>query len=1106
MPDLPPLQLSTLLYIRQLASGDSLVAPIAGPNYASIGDEAVILSEQRLFLEELLSKATPDVLARYALPDSTRLQMVDVKIPREDLPRRQEIETSIAIPCVVLPSEQDQWVVALPLEHTMYVEKGEELEEVVRNEVQRIASAEDRTPLEYLRLLPARSARLETVSVTIRREEKLPPGRASQRRKAIADRTKMKMAEEVLATVSTPLHELVDAKHPYPVHGREKEIKTLSALLDGEDRLSAVLVGPDQVGKSAVIRAWLEQSLASGKKNRVYATSTAQLIAGMSALGQWEERVRRVMEAIETLDAVLYFDNLGEMLSERTASGGVDIPGAMKPYIEEGRVRLVGELRAELLDLAETQNVGFFSSLTRIRIDGLDAAAARAALEKRIAHDRQADPTRPVLAKDAIQPLIDLAERYLPYRAFPGKAVRLYEELRGVQEGLGLSSQDNLEITRDRLYETFALQSGIPAFLLREDRALHVAEVEEFFRGKVIGQDQAVKRVADTVGVVKAGLQPQGKPLATFLFVGPTGVGKTELARALALFLFGSVERMIRFDMSEYMDVEAADRLIRGTGRSDGLLTRRVREQPFCVLLLDEIEKAHPAVFDLLLQVCGEGRLTDARGRTAYFHNAIIILTSNLGAASRRPSVGFGSSTPDDDAFYLKQVHATFRPEFVNRIDRLLAFRALQPEQVEQVAQLALTKVALRRGFLQSGMTLNVTPEALRKVAIDGYSEAYGARALRRQIENSLVAPISRTLSKYAGVGEGEIRVSLGGTERASSSTLALVEENGLSFLVTRRPASNSTSATRSVKQISDQRRQVARWMRLERVQQIKSELEFTLTQLSYGNRSTDDKKTSTEIAELQATHHFLEEIWKRLEQHRDELEAAEELAITSLFAGESTSSFSSEAESQYRKFLRALPYALLALEASRDSIFLLAQELNTKGGLEVWLLGLLGEAAVRSWTVQVHFENDKPGPEENWSPFLRWGPPRGADRASNSIKLSDTSQAVLVRVTGSFAGVLLALEAGLHRWQADPDKPTPELFIRVLTLRSKLEEADWQNPLTQPLAPQGVEIASKAPTTRLWSENRRAVTLMRNEATVSLADEDDYWRGFNEIAARHLL
>jgi ATP-dependent Clp protease ATP-binding subunit ClpC len=244
------------------------------------------------------------------------------------------------------------------------------------------------------------------------------------------------------------------------------------------------------------------------------------------------------------------------------------------------------------------------------------------------------------------------------------------------------------------------------------------------------------------------------------MFLGPTGVGKTELSKALARFLFGSAERMARFDMSEYTDPYAADRLIRGTERADGVLTRRVREQPFGVVLLDEIEKAHASVFDLLLQVAGEGRLSDGRGKVAHFDNTIIILTSNLGAQHRRARVGFGDAGPDDDdGYYLAQVERHFRPELVGRLDGIVSFSSLSSEQIKRVARLSVERIGRRAGLEGREIRLFVSERALDTLAEQGFSASYGARGLRRFLEQALVAPLASLVSALGREATGAVIV-----------------------------------------------------------------------------------------------------------------------------------------------------------------------------------------------------------------------------------------------------------------------------------------------------------------------------------------------------------
>ncbi|MCC6556151.1 MAG: ATP-dependent Clp protease ATP-binding subunit, partial [Polyangiaceae bacterium] len=724
-----------LVLVRERFDGARLAFPAAEPRFASLGSEEDVIAEQELFLREHLARSRPDTIARLSLPAGTRLVEVGVPVPREDLPRRLQSNVPVTFVCVVIPAGgaaprrgQEAWVMVPALGHTFYVERDEPLEDAIRHEVRRLLASQDLTAWDHVGLLPGRAHRLEALRIP------LPPleGAAARapRRAEIAARAARRKAAQALAGATTPLHvgPRREPRHVKPLAYRDAELARLPALLDGQERLGVLLVGPEHAGKSALFSAYLART-----RRLVYATSGAQLVAGMSGLGEWQERVRDVMEAARSLDAILYIEHLEDLLAERAEGGGLDLAGAMRPWIEDGKVRLVAEIREDRAGALEGRHWAFFAALGRIKVEPLTAAQTLSALERRAVHDARTEPHRPRVDAGALPALVDLAERFLPYGAVPGKAVRLYEDLRAAREKDMTEGGAPVTIGRADLYEVFSMRTGVPAFLLREDLPLRVDEVAGRLRGQIIGQEQAVLALAQTIGVVKAGLWPSGKPLATVLFVGPTGVGKTELARALAELLFGSAERMARFDMSEFMTPDAADRLIRGTDREGGLLTTRVREQPFCVLLLDEIEKAHRAVFDLLLQVTGEGRLTDARGKTAYFHNAILIMTSNLGSAERRAQAGFGGGgAAPDEAHYRRIVDGAFRPELVNRIDRIIPFRALDRAEVAEVARLAIDKVARRRGLTEAGIGLDVSARALLRIAADGYSEAYGARALRR--------------------------------------------------------------------------------------------------------------------------------------------------------------------------------------------------------------------------------------------------------------------------------------------------------------------------------------------------------------------------------------
>ena len=671
---------------------------------------------------------------------------------------------------------------------------------------------------------------------------------------------------------------------------------------------------------------------------------------------------------------------------------------------------------------------------------------------------------------------MDLADRYLPYRAFPGKAFRLYEELRAVHGDERGPDGRPVGLTVERLYEQFSLRSGVPAFLLRDDRALVLDDVIAALGRELVGQRAAVRRVAETVCVTKAGLQPTGKPLSTFLFVGPTGVGKTELARALATYLFGSPERVVRFDMSEYMDVEAAERLIRGTDREDGLLTRRVREQPFCVLLLDEIEKASRGVFDLLLQVCGEGRLTDARGRVAYFHNALIIMTSNLGAAHHRPSAGFGgaSANDEDEAYYVRQVNTSFRPEFVNRLDRIIAFSPLTAAEAERVARLALGRICARRGLLEAGVTLGVSQRALATLARGGYSARYGARALRRHLEDRLVAPVARLLAGLGGAGrEVHVRALAPGEEETEDDErlTGLDDPGGLRFEVLRRRRERGNDQQRDLRDIARLRRQANSLLALGRVEQVREHIDYLLAQINYGQqrRGHDrDRRDALDIRELQADLHRLSECHGALATAATHLEDTEEMALTALFDGAPLHEMLDEARLAWGQAQRSALRALVTQETRRDAITLRLFETLGQGALDLWVAGMARSARELGWDVSYHVPDDE-GPRGLWPRSRRWGPPRTTGEIIERLQAkTKRPTALLMSVRGPYAGALLALEVGPRAYDRVPGlEARVGLMIELVTMRAVIADKEWNHKALAVPKPVDVEPLKKLKPTR---------------------------------------
>ncbi|HET6582848.1 MAG TPA: AAA family ATPase, partial [Nannocystaceae bacterium] len=965
------IELEPLIVLRTRASGSVYAYPLADPSLVcrtrSV-DEALAL--QATFLAEHLARVPADRLAAFVYPPETTLHDVAVLVPRDDLQRRFGVTRPLAIPCVCVPDDDGaRWVHVLPLGHMVYLREGEDLERRVVDEVLRWVGAREPEPRDWLAMLPADRHAIVRITVKVERGTHDDLGnRAAARREREQERTK-KEARELLASIGTDvLTERARKKGPQVV-GRDGEIRRLAALLSGRDRLAVTLVGKPSSGKSAVFDGLLSQRVVEFRAHPVYATAGARLVAGQSGFGQLQERLDQVMRAAEALDAILYFDNFGDLFAGK--SGGIeDLAALIRPWVVQGRVRIVGELTADALEHHEKRHFGLLSAMHRIPIEPLDAGTTKTLLLARAEHARQRDPERPSIAAAAIEPLVELAERYLVDQAFPGKAVRMLDELRAIHEHDVTADGRPYVIGVHDVHRAFSLRTGIPMFLLREDQRMRRQALEDEFRRRVIGQHEAIRRVVETLCTIKARLQPPGKPLAVFLFIGPTGVGKTEVGKTLARVLFGATERLVRFDMSEYADPFAAERLIRGNDRGDGELTRKVRQQPFCVVLLDEIEKAHPAVFDLLLQVCGEGRLTDARGQTTSFHNAIVIMTSNLGAAHRpraRSGAGFAAGTSaetDADAerrYYLEQVDRHFRPEFVNRLDRVIPFTALGREEIASVAEVSLARIRERAGFVQRGLQLHVTDAARARVAELGYSPIYGARALRRHLEDGLVAPIARLVSGVGADADGGLVVASTGAEDLTSALASIAavaptvtaEHEGLHIAFVRRTDRRAVVHSRLLADISHRRRTAASCLQLALVDGMRQRLAYLTADLATG----DSRTAAAGVRE----HQRLTEALASVDAALRTLETIEELAMVASASGESTGEYLADADRAFADFEVAFVHAATSVEPS-DRITLFARPLDSTPPMLAWLRFVADLCEDRGWTLVVHRWNDGEG------------------------------------------------------------------------------------------------------------------------------------------------
>jgi ATP-dependent Clp protease ATP-binding subunit ClpC len=536
---------------------------------------------------------------------------------------------------------------------------------------------------------------------------------------------------------------------------RDREVEELTGLLRAPEKRPVLLLGPAQVGKTALLHEYVWRVVAGRKDpyrihNNVWLLSPQRLISGMSYVGQWENRLLAIVKEAKERDHILYFnDLLGLYYAGKSAQSDLSVAHVLKPYIERREVRMVGEMTPESFRVLRERDRGFADLFHLLPLDEPRDAESLRIL---IAVSRQLEGQhRCCFALDVLPTVIDLERRYVRHLSFPGKAAGFLRRLAVKQRGQDISRQSALE--------EFHAQSGLVLSFLDTRSKLSREEVIKALSGQVIGQSPALEAAADVIAVAKARLNEPDRPLASFLFLGPTGVGKTQCAKAVAEYLFGDADKVLRFDMNEYLHPGAAAQLVGTFDQPEGLLTAAVRRQPFAVVLLDEIEKAHPEVFDLLLQVLGEGRLTDALGRTVDFSNAIVLLTSNLGVREAQKSLGFTAERKHDPHAYSQAAERFFRPEFFNRLDRIVPFAELSRAEVGRIARLLIRAVFRREGLIHRRCILRVDDQALERVVDQGFDPVLGARALKRALERQLVRPVGARLA--AGLPEGFTVVSV---------------------------------------------------------------------------------------------------------------------------------------------------------------------------------------------------------------------------------------------------------------------------------------------------------------------------------------------------------
>ncbi len=625
-----------------------------------------------------------------------------------------------------------------------------------------------------------------------------------------------------------------------PVIGRQMEIERVIQILARRTKNNPALIGEPGVGKTAIVEG-LAQRIVEGDvpaplmNKRLLQLDVGSLVAGTMYRGQFEERLKRVIEELKQSGAILFIDEVHMLVGAGAAGSSVDAANILKPALSRGELQVIG---ATTLDEYRKYIESDAALERRFQPVHVDEPSVEETIEiLKGLRPLYEEHHHLVITDEALEAAANLSSRYVTDRFLPDKAIdlideaasrvrmykspaarqarELYQQLRIAHQNRALAQEEgNYEdvreweeralelesqierlrsgwdranspkVTAEDIAEVVSMWTGVPVMQLAEEESQRLLKMEEELRKSIVGQEEAIVAISRAVRRARAGLKDPRRPIGSFMFLGPTGVGKTELTKALAKFLFGSEDAALQLDMSEFMERHTASRLVGAPpgyiGYEDaGQLTEAIRRRPYSIVVFDEVEKAHPEVHNMLLQIMEEGHLSDAKGRKVDFRNTIIVMTSNIGAEmiKRQTSLGFqtGRDPSSEDQIPYEEMRKklndslrrAFRPEFLNRLDAVIIFRALNKDDIQQIVGLELNKVAER--LKQHNLSLIATPEALSTLADLGYDPEFGARPLRRVIQQKVEDPLSDKLlagefqngdTILVSVEEGEIVLS----------------------------------------------------------------------------------------------------------------------------------------------------------------------------------------------------------------------------------------------------------------------------------------------------------------------------------------------------------
>ncbi|MBS2039017.1 ATP-dependent Clp protease ATP-binding subunit [bacterium] len=568
--------------------------------------------------------------------------------------------------------------------------------------------------------------------------------------------------EKFLQKYSRDLVELARQGKIDPVIGRNDEVRRVIQTLTKKGKSNPVLIGEAGVGKTAVAFG-LALRIAQGqvpdqlKDRRILDLSLSSMVAGAKHRGEFEERLEGVVqEAMADPSVILFIDEIHQLVGAGDSRGGMDASNILKPALARGDFPVLGATTTDEYRKYIEADPALERRFQMVLVGEPSEADALEIL--RGLRPRYESHHGVKFTDKALLQAVKLSVRFIPDRNLPDKAIDLIDEAAArikTRSGVFLAGEKPaFEVDEEVIAEVVSDHSGIPVQRMTQEETTRLLEMEKYLAERVVGQDHAVRSVAETIRVVRVGLVSPNRPGGVFLFLGPSGVGKTELAKALAEFLFGSDRDIVRLDMSEFHDKHSLSRLIGSppgyVGHDEeGQLTGAVRSKPYCVVLLDEVEKAHPEIFDIFLQVFDDGRLTDSKGRTVNFANTIIVLTSNLGAreviaAGQSVSEGTAGQLDDLPPLYQKALREHFRPEFLNRIDEIVSFRSLAAKDLEGIVRIQLRR--LTETLKEKEVALSLSQDAIDFLLEIGYQPQFGARPLQRAINTYVSRPLAEEM------------------------------------------------------------------------------------------------------------------------------------------------------------------------------------------------------------------------------------------------------------------------------------------------------------------------------------------------------------------------